>query len=333
MLTGEGSLTGARTDAKKVVIFFTDGNPTDYQSWNSEVASDAVGYAHSIKGSGATIYSIGVVSGANPDSDPTSNYTSNINKFLHAVSSNYMDATYEYEYGWGEGSYQWDLGTRTPAPEGSTEVPQYYYAAEDSAQLDQVFQDITTSIGQDNASGSPIEDTTVEGETNPGNLTFNDELGAYMEVAGERMQIVYADQTFTSGNRTSQSIEGGVVYTYPFSGTVHANEAYGDKEANLSGLQIKVTHYNDPAKGDVVEAVIDSSDRVVGRDYRSFFHVVLRQEAKEILDDLYAVLLIFCGKVCYTALGGMYACSSELFLCHYFTCHCLHDTRTCEEHV
>ena len=302
VLTGEGSLTGARTDAKKVVIFFTDGSPTNYQDWNDEVASSAVGYAHSIKGSGATIYSIGVVSGANPDADPTSDYTSNINKFLHAVSSNYKDATYEYEWGMWGGSYQWDLGTRTPAPEGSTEVPQYYYAAEDSAQLDQVFQDITTSISDEAASGSPIEDvTTTEGETNPGNLTFNDELGAYMEVAGETMQIVYADQTFTSETRTSQNIEGGVEYTYPFSGTVHANEAYGDKVASLSGLQIKVTHYDDPAKGDVVEAVIPA-DLIPMRNYdvdtengtmtvssiypvRLFYSVQVKAEAAEQLAD------------------------------------------------
>ena len=302
VLNGGDNLSGAREGAKKVVIFFTDGNPTSGSSWENSVASAAVDNAYQLKNTnGATVYSIGVVSGANPDSDPTSDNTSNINKFLHSVSSNYKSATYQHEQGWLGGSYQWDLGDRTPAPEGSTEVPQYYYAAEDSAQLDQVFQDITTSIGQDNASGSPIEDTTVEGETNPGNLTFNDELGAYMEVAGDTMQIVYADQTFTSSRRTSQTIEGGVVYTYPFSGTVHANEAYGDKVANLSSLQIKVTHYDDPAKGDLVEAVIPA-DLIPMRNYdvdtengtmtvsstypvRLFYSVQVRAEAAQQLAD------------------------------------------------
>lgn len=303
VLNGGDNLSGAREDAKKVVIFFTDGNPTSSSGWENSVASAAVDNAYQLKNTnGATVYSIGVVSGANPDSDPTSDDTSNINKFLHSVSSNYKSATYQYESEWwGGGSYQWDLGDRTPAPEESTEVPQYYYAAEDSAQLDQVFQDITTSIGKDNASGSPIEDTTVEGETSPGNLTFKDELGAYMEVAGDTMQIVYADEPITSNPRTSQNIEGGVEYTYPFSGTVHANEAYGDKVASLSGLQIKVTHYNDPAKGDLVEAVIPA-DLIPMRNYdvdtendtmtvsstypvRLFYSVQVKDEAAQQLAD------------------------------------------------
>ena len=292
---GSGTYVGARDEAKKVLIFFTDGQPNHSSGWSDSVAATSVNLAHEMKAAGTTIYTIGVVDGANPD-----NTTTNLNRYLHGVSSNYKDATATDRWGdadWGS----LDLGTRTPAPEGSTETPQYYYAAEDSAQLDQVFQDITTSIGQDNASGSPIEDTTVEGETNPGNLTFSDELGAYMEVAGDTMQIVYADQTFTSGSRMSQNIEGGVVYTYPFSGTVHANEAYGDRVANLSGLQIKVTHYDDPAKGDLVEAVIPA-DLIPMRNYdvdtengtmtvsqaypvRLFYSVQVKAEAAEQLAD------------------------------------------------
>lgn len=289
---GSGTYVGAREGAKKVLIFFTDGEPNHSRDWDGTVAATSVNLAHEMKTEGTTIYTIGVVDGADPD-----NTTSNLNRYLHGVSSNYKDAT--------AANNRWNnlnLGTRTPAPEGSTEVPQYYYAAEDSAQLDQVFQDITTSISEDAASGSPIEDvTTTEGETNPGNLTFNDELGAYMEVAGETMQIVYADQTFTSSQRTSQNIEGGVVYTYPFSGTVHANEAYGDKDADLSGLQIKVTHYDDPAKGDVVESVIPA-DLIPMRNYdvdtksgtmtvsatypvRLFYSVQVKAEAAEQLAD------------------------------------------------
>lgn len=293
---GSGTYVGARDEAKKVLIFFTDGEPNHSNGWSDSVAATSVNLAHDMKAAGTTIYTIGVVDGANPD-----NTTSNLNRYLHGVSSNYKDAAATGR--WGDADWDsLDLGTRTPAPEGSTEVPQYYYAAEDSAQLDQVFQDITSSITDEAASGSPIEDvTTTEGETNPGNLTFNDELGAYMEVAGDTMQIVYADQTFTSSSRTSQNIEGGVVYTYPFSGTVHANEAYGDKDANLSGLQIKVTHYDDPAKGDVVEAVIPA-DLIPMRNYdvdtendtmtvssaypvRLFYSVQVKAEAAEQLAD------------------------------------------------
>ena len=45
VLTGEGQLTGAREDAKKVAVVFTDGNPTSGSSWEGGVAADAVNLA------------------------------------------------------------------------------------------------------------------------------------------------------------------------------------------------------------------------------------------------------------------------------------------------
>ena len=192
VLNGDGSLTGARDNAQKIVIFFTDGEPTESSSWSNSVASSAVGYANSMKQGGALIYSIGVVQGADPSDDPTSSQTSNMNKFLQAVSSNYKNATYEYE-GWGPfGSYQWSFGTRTPDAN-------YYYAASDADELDQVFEDITSSITQNAGSGSPIVDNSTEGNTDPGNLVFTDQLGSYMQVTGtgagdDTIQLAYGDQ-------------------------------------------------------------------------------------------------------------------------------------------
>ena len=88
--------TSGREDAKKIVVFFTDGSPTSSSGFESGVASSAVTAAKSMKDAGATIYSVGIFSGANPAPDPTNSGTSRENKFMHAVSSNYPTASYAW---------------------------------------------------------------------------------------------------------------------------------------------------------------------------------------------------------------------------------------------
>ena len=95
----------ARENAKKVVIFFTDGTPTKVNKFDPSVASSAIATANEIKKGGGEIYTVGIFSGANPDASVTSEWTSNENKFMHAVSSNYPQATYTSN-GWG---YSWGL--------------------------------------------------------------------------------------------------------------------------------------------------------------------------------------------------------------------------------
>lgn len=50
----------ARTDAKKVVIFFADGSPTSSSGFEGKVANKAVEAAKELKDGGATVYSIGI---------------------------------------------------------------------------------------------------------------------------------------------------------------------------------------------------------------------------------------------------------------------------------
>ena len=72
----------------KVVVFFTDGEPTYGSSFSSAVANDAVATAKDLKGSGATIYTIGLFSGADP-----SDTSDRSNAYMNGVSSNYPAAT------------------------------------------------------------------------------------------------------------------------------------------------------------------------------------------------------------------------------------------------
>ena len=82
--------TSKRSDAKKIVIFFTDGTPTTQSEFSNGVASDAIAAAKTMKDAGASVYTIGIFKDANPSADV--NTTTNENKFMQAASSNYPAA-------------------------------------------------------------------------------------------------------------------------------------------------------------------------------------------------------------------------------------------------
>ena len=153
-----------REDAQKVVVFFTDGTPTDFSEFNSTVANNAIAAAKKMKEKGATVYTIGIFDGANPTDDPTNYWTSDENKFMHAVSSNYPNAT----------SYTTNkLGKRT-------ENSDFYKAASNADELKKVFDDISSSITSGKGSPTQIEDGYDESKS--GYITFSDELGDFMQV-------------------------------------------------------------------------------------------------------------------------------------------------------
>ena len=60
------TVSGARKDSKKVVIFFTDGDPNHYNGFDGEVANEAISQAGFLKSNGTLIYSIGVFADADP---------------------------------------------------------------------------------------------------------------------------------------------------------------------------------------------------------------------------------------------------------------------------
>lgn len=289
VLNGEDGLTGAREGAQKIVIFFTDGNPTSGSSWEGSVAADAINYAYDMKQSGTLIYSIGVFQDANP-----SDTSGNFNKYMNAVSSNYKNAT--AKNWWGDASwYDLNLGDRT---QKDGEDANYYFAASDAEQLNQVFDDITSSITEGLGSGSPIEEITSQGNTQPGTLTFEDQLGDYMQVTGtgagaDKIQLAYGDKIYTSTEKTTD----GNIDTYRFSGTVDGNEVYG--QADLSDITVTVERSNDLATGDKVTVTLpasllpmrhydvdtDNNNMAVSQAYpvRLFYGVSLKDAAKTAL--------------------------------------------------
>ncbi len=235
-----------RSDAKKVVIFFTDGTPTEYSDFSPEVASSAVGYAKDMKDVGAAVYSIGIFKGADPAKYPDGQGVSNENKFMHAVSSNYPSATYSYEStSWWSGEYNWNFGDRAKGSDGKDAT--FYKSATNADELKHVFDDISKEISK--GSGYPTK--TSEGfEHETGYITFDDQLGDYMQVT-DLSKLVYNGTVYGCKSKTTD----GNVDTYHFSGDVHSGLAAAD----LKDVVITVTRSDDAAVGDKVQVKVPAS--------------------------------------------------------------------------
>ena len=224
--------TSNREEAKKIVIFFTDGSPNHNNGFDDSVASDAVSAAKDMKVKGETVYTVGIFDGVNPSADPAAWKTAKENKFMHAVSSNYPNATYN---GWS-----WDFGERA---EGSD----YYKSASNAEELKQVFEGIFSEINK--GSGYPTQ-TTEGAEHQSGYIAFDDKLGSYMQV-DNFSAVTFSGKTFTKPQKTTE----GNVDTYTFNDTVELN----GKSVDLSNLVIKVTRSTNVAEGDTIQAKIPAA--------------------------------------------------------------------------
>lgn len=114
---------------QKVVIMFTDGQPSTWQSFSTTVAKGAIKASKSIKDAGATVYTIGCF-GTTPSDN------SNIDKYMNRVSSNYPDATTMRD------------GTKTSSD--------YYKTVSSAEDLNNIFKTISETIGS-----TPVELTST----------------------------------------------------------------------------------------------------------------------------------------------------------------------------
>ena len=121
-----------RMDASKVVVMFTDGEPTSGSEFQFSVASDAISAAKELKASGATVYTVGCMDGANGTPVTNFNGVSKVNKYMHLVSSNYKNA-----------KKMDDPGVATYPADGKS----YYLSASNATELNNVFQNISSQIG------------------------------------------------------------------------------------------------------------------------------------------------------------------------------------------
>ena len=217
-------ITSGREDAQKVVVFFTDGKPTRRSDFSPTVANNAIAAAKAMKDEGATVYTIGIFAGADPSADPTRYKPSDENKFMHAMSSNYPKAT-SYTSG--------KLGDRVA---GAT----YYKSAANAAELDQVFADISSAITSGKGFPTKVEGNNPNGS---GYITFEDELGAFMQV-DSFTGAEYNGKTYGAATKSTD----GNIDTYTFDG-------------ELAHLVITVDRAdeNNPQRGDIVTVKVPAS--------------------------------------------------------------------------
>lgn len=148
-------MSNARPNAKKVVIFFTDGKPTSASDFDASVANGAVTAAKTLKGQGDMVYSIGIFDKADPSS-----LSSAANQFMHAVSSNFPKATKYNRHG-----------------EGNIKAG-YYKSATNASELNAIFDEIQRS------------ETTTSAYTN---VVMEDTLSKYVDLADGDYTVVAKD--------------------------------------------------------------------------------------------------------------------------------------------
>ena len=241
-LMGNGyNYTGENTTRQKVIIVFTDGMPTTGWAFDTTVASNAISTAKRLKDAGATVYSVGVFSGANPNEtygasgfDTNSNGTINSkwsmggwlasetsfpevgrpagNRFLNFLSSNYLSAE--------------DIGLKkdiedlviyltiiyTVTKVYPSNASSYYLSANSAGSLDEIFREITENI----------EKATIDlGST----TVIKDVISPYFNVP--------------------ENIAAIAVYTAAYNGRAFGNdEAASGVSATIEGNTISVTGFS-----------------------------------------------------------------------------------------
>ena len=210
--------SGARDEATKVVIFFTDGNPKHEKGsapndFSGYYAQQTLDVAKELKDDGALVYSVAVLPGA----DETDT-TLNANIYLNGVSSNYLDAyaeggqdnpvsglvvpaantwtphlqalnyvkTSDSEVQAGKTYYaqSGDGYVEVAEPDSADladyyETPSYYLVAGGDRTLADAFSEIAMSI-----TSSAATDSSSTGRDGNTAVTITDYLGDYMEFKG-----------------------------------------------------------------------------------------------------------------------------------------------------
>ena len=229
----------SRKNVKRIVIFFTDGQPNHGSGFNSTVANDAISKAREIKAA-ADIYTIGVfedadasVTGGTGKPDQWTK-KQKFNAYMHGMSSNYPKAD----------AYN-NLGARA---EGSD----FYKAAKDASSLNSIFEAIAEDIVS--KAQSPTHVDQGESPNQSGYITFTDQLGDYMQV-DDMNALVYAN-TIHKEKKQESSDKSTITYTYEGEIT-DINHVY--PEGNLNDIKITVKKSDNLKTGDLVTVMIPAN--------------------------------------------------------------------------
>ena len=229
---------------QKIIIMFTDGEPNHGNGFSDSVAAATINKAQELKEKNVTIYTIGVLKGADPELDPTLASTSDINKYLHAVSSNYPDATAtnNFTVTWGNtGSY----------------TDGFYKTATTSSELNSIFQEIQNSVGSakiDLGSQTVLKDIVGTGFALPENFNSSDDAKIELFTATYTGNDTFADPvaapetvTATVNGKTIDVTGFDYSENYVVDGSSDGQVKTGGKKliVKITGLEIDPDMYQD----------------------------------------------------------------------------------------
>lgn len=185
----------------RVVVMFTDGEPNNKSGFSETVATNTISQSNTSKNTyKASVYTIGILEGAN-----TTDTTSEINRYMNYVSSNFPNAT---------GLNQ--SGTGGDVSKG------FYKKADDAAELKNAFESISSSI----ESGS----TTV---TLNQNSVLRDVISDDFSLPAnaDKNSIVVKTADYAGKNS-----DGTLKWT--------DESTFGDAQVSISGKTINVSNFN-----------------------------------------------------------------------------------------
>lgn len=201
-------LNDVKRESSKVVVMFTDGEPNHENGFDEDVANDAISAAKALKDSGATVYTVGCMNGADASrvDDISALSNTDVNKYMHLVSSNYKNATSMSA-----------PGVET-YPKDTSES--YYLAAKNADALKNVFESISHQIG---GSDTKLTDTAV----------LKDAVTPYFEIPDG------AQVTLKTAKCTGVDESGKLAFD-----TKTETNAPPDVKATVSGNTVSVTGFD-----------------------------------------------------------------------------------------
>lgn len=147
----------AGQERNRVVVVFTDGSPTDDNGFQLNIADSAITTANDIKAANATVYSIGIFSGAD------------------ATSSGERPSDDYYDYYGGGGNYTAQQMTNAcnwfmqnlSSNNGAVKNPSYYLSAADAKSLKNIFKQISDQIESGGSSSTLTGEAVVKDVISP----------------------------------------------------------------------------------------------------------------------------------------------------------------------
>ncbi len=225
----------------KVVIFFTDGDPTYGTGFDRGVAGNAINAAKKLKDAGAIVYSVGVFSGT-PSNE--------VNTYMNSVSSKYPKASAnvisynKYSSSWGQiyiseaGRATYDAHNEGPSNDS------FYMVATNRDALKQIFIRIADSIAarDDLTSGTTVQDFVTSSFKLPANAnTINVYTYNYIGENSWSREGLWASSSresdadkikITTVNGETKVTVSGFDYSANWCG-IHADGTYGGKKLSI----------------------------------------------------------------------------------------------------